>query len=108
METGGENARGMHAIRVLKDKKDFTSRLAPERRLRQLSPGFRRTAAAARLQAYDKTPVSSPAKAKLAEQIDSLGKWDKRWAVTSVPTTLAVFWGEEISRRVGRRRVRRA
>ena len=24
MESGGENARGLHAIRVLQDKKDFT------------------------------------------------------------------------------------
>jgi acyl-homoserine-lactone acylase len=38
----------------------------------------------------------------VAEQIDLLKKWDRRWAVNSVPTSLAVFWGEEISRRVGR------
>jgi acyl-homoserine-lactone acylase len=51
---------------------------------------------------YDRVPASNPAKAKVAEQIDSLRKWDRRWAVSSVPTTLAVFWGEEMSRRVGR------
>ena len=53
------------------------------------------------LQAYDKTPAGSPAKAKVAEQIDSLRKWDQRWSANSVPTSLAVFWGDEISRRVG-------
>ena len=26
--------------------------------------------------------------------------WDYRWAVTSVPTSLAVYWGDEIGRRV--------
>jgi acyl-homoserine-lactone acylase len=27
-----------------------------------------------------------------------LRKWDHRWGVTSIPTSLAVFWGEEIRR----------
>ena len=27
--------------------------------------------------------------------------WDYRWGVASVPTSLAVFWGEDVSRRVG-------
>ena len=40
-------------------------------------------------------------KTRLAEQIDSLRTWDRRWAVTSVPTTLAVYWGEAIGQRVG-------
>ena len=28
--------------------------------------------------------------------------WDLNWGVSSVPTTLAIFWGENISRRVAR------
>jgi acyl-homoserine-lactone acylase len=52
------------------------------------------------LQAYDRTPASSPLKAKVADQIELLRKWDFRWGVESVPTALAVFWGEEISRDV--------
>ena len=39
-------------------------------------------------------------KANLAEPIGLLRKWDLRWGVTSVPTSLAVFWGEDIRRRV--------
>jgi acyl-homoserine-lactone acylase len=27
--------------------------------------------------------------------------WDLRWSTTSVPTSLAVFWGEEVTRLVG-------
>ena len=27
--------------------------------------------------------------------------WDYRWSATSVPTSLAVYWGEELGRRVG-------
>ncbi len=29
-----------------------------------------------------------------------LRAWDHRWGITSVPTSLAVFWGEDIQRRV--------
>src|SRR5262249_49525371 len=46
------------------------------------------------------TPASSPLKAKLSDQIAALKGWDYRWSVTSVPTSLAVYWGEEIGRRV--------
>jgi len=101
VESGGENARGVHAIRVLKDKKDFTLGSL-------LSAAFDSYLTAfdvllpPLIDAYDKTPASNPAKAKVAEQIDSLRKWDRRWSVSSVPTTLAVFWGDEMSRRVGK------
>jgi acyl-homoserine-lactone acylase len=33
--------------------------------------------------------------------MDSLRQWDFTWSATSVPTSLAVFWGEDLSRRVG-------
>jgi acyl-homoserine-lactone acylase len=101
VESGGENARGLHAIRVLNDKKDFTLGSL-------LSAAFDSYLTAfdvllpPLIDAYDKTPASNPTKAKVAEQIDSLRKWDKRWSVSSVPTSLAVFWGEEIGRRVFR------
>src|SRR5262249_17805048 len=50
--------------------------------------------------AYDATPGSSPLKAKLAEQMAMLRKWDFRWGVSSIETSLAQYWGEEIGRRV--------
>jgi acyl-homoserine-lactone acylase len=40
-------------------------------------------------------------RAKLADQIALLRKWDLRWAVDSIPTSLAVYWGDEIARLVG-------
>jgi acyl-homoserine lactone acylase PvdQ len=42
-------------------------------------------------------------KTKLAEQIEALSRWDFRWAADSVPTSLAVFWGEDVWRSVGQR-----
>ena len=44
---------------------------------------------------------TNPHKAKLADQIALLRKWDLRWSATSVPTSLAVFWGEDVRRRLG-------
>src|SRR4029078_7732199 len=53
------------------------------------------------IKAWDDAPESDPLKAKLADQIDALRKWDVRWGVDSVPTTLAVYWGEDLMRRLG-------
>src|SRR5262249_10282800 len=54
------------------------------------------------VKAWVQTPASDPLKAKTSEQIALLRAWDLRWSATSVPTSLAVFWGEDIQRRVRR------
>jgi len=51
--------------------------------------------------AWDRLPADDALKAKVEGPITSLRAWDYRWAVDSVPTTLAVYWGEEAGRRVG-------
>jgi acyl-homoserine lactone acylase PvdQ len=53
------------------------------------------------IHAWDSLPADNLLKVKTAEQIALLRKWDLRWGVTSVPTSLAVFWGEDVRRRVG-------
>ncbi|HYT84634.1 MAG TPA: acylase, partial [Gemmatimonadales bacterium] len=53
------------------------------------------------IKAWEATPASDPLKAKLSEQIGMLRGWDLRWSATSVPTSLAVFWGQAIGRVVG-------
>jgi acyl-homoserine-lactone acylase len=40
-------------------------------------------------------------KTKLAEPIALLRKWDFRWAATSVPTSLAVYFGNDINSKIG-------
>jgi len=52
------------------------------------------------VKAWDQTPANDPLKAKLADQIALLRTWDLRWSQTSVPTSLAVFWAEDIQRKV--------
>ena len=45
--------------------------------------------------------ATDPLKAKLSDQIALLRAWDLRWSAASVPTSLAVFWAEDIQRSVG-------
>jgi acyl-homoserine lactone acylase PvdQ len=99
VETGGESARGLHAVRVLKEKKDFTLDSLIAAAFDSYLPWFEK-AMPALIKAWDQDPDSDPLKAKLAEQIKLLRAWDFRWGVNSVPTSLAVFWGEDILRHV--------
>ncbi|HXT74114.1 MAG TPA: penicillin acylase family protein [Candidatus Angelobacter sp.] len=101
VEKGGESARGLHAVRVLGDKKDFTLDSLIGAAFDSYLPWFEK-AMPALIKAWDQDADSDPLKAKLAEQIAVLRKWDYRWGVDSIPTSLAVFWGEDIMRRVGR------
>jgi acyl-homoserine lactone acylase PvdQ len=101
VETGHEESpRGYHALKVLPGKKDFTLNSLISTAYDSYLPSFERMIPPL-LKAYDDTPASNPLKAKLAEEIAVLRAWDYRWAVPSVATSLAVFWGEDVSRRVG-------
>lgn len=100
METGGENARGIHAIRVLSNRKDFTPATLTAAAFDSYLPAFDDLIPSL-ISAYDQAPANSPLTAKLSEQIALLRGWDRRWSVMSVPTSLAVFWGEELQRAVG-------
>ncbi len=99
VETGTESARGLHAIRVLQNAKEFTLDSLIAAAYDSYLPWFEKPLPAL-IKAWDETPAGNPLKAKLAGQIELLRGWDRRWAVTSVPTSLAVFWAEEIRRRV--------
>jgi acyl-homoserine-lactone acylase len=97
VETGTESARGLHAIRVLQNKKDFTLDSLIAAAYDSYLPWFEKPIPAL-IKAWDDTPASDPLKVRLADQIASLRTWDYRWGVPSVPTSLAVFWGEDIRR----------
>jgi acyl-homoserine-lactone acylase len=100
VETGGESARGLHAVRVLKDKKDFTLASLRDAAYDSYLPWFEKTIPSL-LKAWDGTPADNPLKTKLADQIGLLRSWDLRWSVDSVQTSLAVFWGEDLMRALG-------
>jgi len=99
VESGGESARGRHAIRVLQNTKDFTLDSLIAAAYDSYLPWFEKPIPAL-VKAWEEAPASSPLKAKLAEPVALLREWDLRWSVTSVPTSLAVFWAEELRRSV--------
>jgi acyl-homoserine-lactone acylase len=101
VETGREESpRGYHALKVLSGKKDFTLGSLITTAYDSYLPSFARMIPPL-LKAYDDASPSSPLKSKLAGQIAVLRTWDYRWAVPSVATALAVFWGEDVARKVG-------
>jgi len=99
VETGGETARGLHAIRVLQDKRDFTVDSLIAAAYDSYLTWFEKPIPAL-IKAWDAAP-DNPLKTKLAGQIGLLRQWDLRWSVTSVPTSLAVFWGQNVQQRFG-------
>jgi acyl-homoserine-lactone acylase len=99
MDVGIESPRGLHAIRVLSARKDFTLQTLIDAAYDSYLPAFADLIPTL-VAAYDKTPASDPVKAKVADQIAQLRPWDYRWSTSSVPTTLAVYWGDELGRRV--------
>jgi acyl-homoserine-lactone acylase len=104
VETGGESARGLHAIRVLQDKKDFTLGSLIAAAYDSYLTWFEKPIPCL-VKAWDDpstgNTTGNPLKAKVAEQIGLLRGWDMRWGASSVSTSLAVFWGEDVQKRVG-------
>lgn len=90
-----ENARGVHAERVLKDARALTldSLIAAgyDSYLTAFEPLVPQLA-----KDFDALPAGDARKSALAEQVASLRGWNLRFAVDSVPTSLAVYWGQEM------------
>ncbi|MFL5583223.1 MAG: penicillin acylase family protein [Gemmatimonadaceae bacterium] len=95
-----ESPRGRHALMVLPDKKDFTVGSLISAAYDSYLPSFARMIPGL-LKSYDNLPASDPMKTSLADAIAALRAWDFRWAANSVPTSLAVFWGEDLFNRIG-------
>ena len=102
VETGTEESfRGMHALRVLPTLHDATPDSVIAAAFDSYLPGFAQMLPPL-LKAYDDAPAGDSLKTRLAEQIGVLRAWDYRWGANSVPTSLAVFWGDAAMRRVSR------
>ena len=99
VETGGENPRGVHAQRVLDGKTDFTPQSLIAAAFDTALPEFD-VLVPSLLSAYAGLKPADPLRASLAAPIAQLRTWNRRWDAASVPTTVAVFWGDELWRRV--------
>jgi acyl-homoserine-lactone acylase len=97
VDSYGENPRGIHAIEVLSDKKDFTPDTLIAAAFDPRMPELAKVVPTL-ITAYAALPASDALKQKLAEPIAVLTRWDFRWAADSVATTLAISWGDELWR----------
>jgi acyl-homoserine-lactone acylase len=98
VQTGGENARGVNAVRVLSRRTDFTMDSLTEAAFDPYLSAFADMIPPL-VAAWDAAPAS-PLKDGLAGPIEALRGWDFGWGLESVPTTVAVYWGEEVFPRV--------
>jgi len=91
-----ESPRGKHALRVFPGKTDFTVDSLLAAAYDSYLPYFAEEIPPL-VKAWDAAPAGQ-LKNKVADQIALLKSWDYRWAVDSVPTAVAVYWGEEVGR----------
>jgi acyl-homoserine-lactone acylase len=96
VDSGSENPRGVHAIRVLDGKKGFTLDSLIGAAYDSYLPEFE-IQVPLLLKAFGS--AKEPLKSRLAEPIATLRDWDYRWSATSVPTSVAIFYGEELWQR---------
>ncbi|HEX8602775.1 MAG TPA: penicillin acylase family protein [Pseudoduganella sp.] len=100
MSMNPENPRGIHAVRVLENKTDFTLEsliaAAYDSQLTAFEPLLPLL-----VQAYDETPASALQKAGLAGQIAELRDWDMRYSLASVATSLGVYWLQDLVKTYG-------
>jgi len=97
-QRSGENARGIHAIRVLDGKTDFTLETLIDAAYDSEIPGFEPILPAL-LRAYDQAPASHPLKARLGDQAEVMRGWDYRFSAESVETSLVTYWAEDMVER---------
>ena len=91
MDSLGENARGWHATGLLTAKRNLTlESLVSDVAFDSYLPAFAKLIP---LLAKDYEAAPDPG---LAQQMALLKDWDFRWSDHSLPTSLAVFWGEAL------------
>ena len=100
MDAAGENARGVHAMMLLDGRRDFTLESLQAAAYDSYQPAFA-TMIPALLRAYDSLPAGDALRARVGPQAEMLRGWDYRWSVTSVPTSLAIYWAETIADGLG-------
>ena len=89
-----EMPRGVHAIRVLSGRKDFTIQGLIDAAFDSYQPAFA-SSIPALVRAWDALPGTSELKKKTADQIAVLRAWDFRWGLGSIANSLAVYYSQQ-------------
>jgi acyl-homoserine-lactone acylase len=100
MSMNPENPRGIHAVRVLENKKDFTIASLIAAAYDNALPAFEPLLPQL-FAAHAALPDNDPLKAALAPQIAALRGWDMRYTLESVPTSLAIYWVQDLAATFG-------
>jgi len=95
MDSFGENARGIHATMMLSGARDFTKAKLITDAYDSYLPAFARLIPIL-VKDWDALSTDDPLRAKLAGPVGVLRRWDYRWGIASIPTTLAVTWGDKL------------
>jgi acyl-homoserine-lactone acylase len=100
MDQVGPNARGTHSDLLLTGHHDFTPARLIAAAYDSYLPAFAKLIPQL-VADLDALPAGDSRRAKLAEPVALLKRWDDRWSATSEATSLAVFWGDGLWRDVG-------
>jgi acyl-homoserine-lactone acylase len=98
MWTKGENPRGLHAAEVLQDIRGVTLDSLIAAGYDPHLTGFD-VLLPPLLTAYDALPADDVRRQTLKSAVEVLRGWNRRTAADSVPTTVAIFWAQELADR---------
>jgi acyl-homoserine-lactone acylase len=94
-----ENPRGLHAVRVLQDSTNFTLDKLIAAAYDSYLPAFANMMPSL-INGYRQLEHRDTVRAKLAEAIEKLERWNYRYSETSIETTLAIYWAQKIRQKV--------
>jgi acyl-homoserine-lactone acylase len=95
MDSVGENPRGLHALALLGQTGAWSLDRLQQAAFDPAQPGFALLIPSL-IAAYDALPAGDARRASLAQPVAALRGWDTRWSATSIPNTLANYWGAQL------------
>jgi acyl-homoserine-lactone acylase len=102
MAPDAENARGLHAVKVLSQEKKFTVDKLIAAAYDPFLPGFERLLPSL-IKGFDEAAASTDSLKKWDAPIKVLKSWDYKWSNESVATLLAVYWAQHLRQLVSAR-----
>jgi len=103
LDTAGQSYRTVHATRLLSQPGKWSLDRLQAAAFDSAQPSFE-VLVPMLVAAWQALPAGDPRRARLAEPMTALAGWDKRWSVSSIPNTLAQFWGDELVKAVAARK----
>jgi len=99
LDMAGANYRTVHATRLLSQPGRWSMDRLQTAAYDSAQPAFEMLVPML-VQAWRGMSPNDPRRTRLAQPLEALAAWDGRWSITSVPNTLANFWGDELARLV--------